>query len=220
MESTRWALLALCVLVALAGCGGDGGGATTSASGSIPELSSGTADTDYEFVEGETWEYRVTQTESTRNLTLEVSSVENGEVTLTQTFVGDETDESVYRGSSGEILRNSSATLVSLHLPQVLVAGHELSVGNSWTPEENASVDLNFFGTTETLSYPVAGQQVSVTGTDTYAGVECYVVEFTGQKANNYETCVRPDGALALYINRTTETGFQISEWSLTDRSR
>lgn len=243
----------LIVLVLLAGCGGgdagtatttgpssvdttasdpstgtDAGTATTTAPSSgdstIPELSSGTADAEYTFVEGDTWTYSVTQTGSTRELTLEVTSVDGDDVTLTQTFVdGNETDERLYTDTDAELLRNTSATLLVLHLPQVLVADHELSEGNSWTPEENVSVDLTFFGETETFDYAVAGQTIEVTGTDSYGGIECYTVEFTEVTSDGEvmsETCVRPDGAFALYLNRTTETGFQLSEWELTNRSR
>ncbi len=223
--------VALCTMVLLAGCGGGGtatpGAATTEGAPggpTVPALSPGTADVEYDFSAGDTWEYDVLQLGANRELTLEVTAINDGEVVLSQTFVEDnETQESTYSGPPAELLRNASPTLATLHLPQVLVAGHELSVGNSWTAESNASIDVTFFGTTETIDYGVEGQTVEVTGTDSYAGIECYTVEFTSVTADgelDREACVRPDGGFALYLNATTPEGSVISEWELTDRSR
>jgi hypothetical protein len=161
---------------------------------------------DFAFSDGDSYRYSAALTNTTsrlevvwevtdvsgEELTAEVGLVWNGTFRPTQTLTG--TPEEIFEGISADSEDVAPVVFLSLRVGPEVAAGHSLTVGNTWTvtPEE---IPGGIRGT----ATPDSGEAtVEVTGTDSYAGVECTNLQLTGEGSQPTTYCVNPEYPFAL----------------------
>lgn len=179
------------------GTEGDAGVTTTAGVG---------ASGDFAFSEGDSYRYSAALTNTTSRLDVvwEVTDVSGEELTAevglvwnetfrpTQTLTG--TPAEIFEGISADSENVAPVVFLSLRVGPEIAAGHSLEVGNTWTvtPDE---IPGGIRGT----ATPESGEaEVEVTGTASYAGVECTNLQVTADGSSPTTYCVNPDYPFAL----------------------
>jgi len=165
----------------------------------------------YQWTRGEQYDYSVSIPDFNQELTWEVTAVQGSQVTVEVTSqTGDRTETTTLEGAQGEIFGQAAESRLagfysSLRAANLVGEGRDLTVGNSW---EVSSGDLAFRGDGD-----IETATVEVTGTDSYAGVECTVLELTpdNEEGTPFTTCVNQDRPFAPYFETQTEQGNEIS---------
>jgi len=159
----------------------------------------------YQWTEGESYTFESgSQQSGSSTFSWTVTDVSDGEVTaeLVAQSSGSEEQTSTFTGPQGAIFSGDSQnfqaiTFVIMQLPQQLVAGRSLSVGNSWT----ISSDEISMGSGST---PTTPQQITieVTGTSQIAGTQCYDIEATSDSSDQaLNACVKQGWPFALTLS-------------------
>lgn len=165
------------------GASGDGGG---------PQY------THFDFEEGASYEYDVVMSGTDGTFRWEVTDVSDDRVTVhTDYLVGGVVFEDTVTGTRATLEAELEATpagpfmtLGVFHPFYDHYGGHDLRVGNSWS----ASVS------SRSATY-------EVTGTDAYAGVDCYGTEVRIDGSLRHEGCVSPDLGLLVHSVVYDQTG-------------
>jgi len=176
---------------------GDGTSGTATPSGEM-EASA----LSYQWTEGESYTYEASSEQSgTSTITWTVTDVSDGQVSVNITAAASgQTRSSTFSGPQGSIFSGDSEnlqalTFVIMQVPQQLVAGRTLEVGNSWTlSSEDLSVGA---GSTNTATPQTV--RVEVTGTSQVAGTQCYDIEATSDaQESTLDACVKEGWPFAL----------------------
>jgi hypothetical protein len=161
----------------------------------------------YQWTEGESYTYEASSEQSgTSTYSWTVTDVSDGQVTVNITSAASgQTRSSTFSGPQGAIFSGDSQnlqalTFVIVQVPQQLVAGRTLEVGNSWTlSSEELSVGA---GSTNTATPQTV--RVEVTGTSQVAGTQCYDVEASSDAQDStLNACVKQGWPFALSLSST-----------------
>jgi len=170
----------------------------------------------YEFQTGESYTYQVGSGATAQELTWEVLSVQGDQVTVEVTSeAGGRTSSSTLEGPQDEIFQQATGDMtallfVSLRVSTVAAEGESLSMGNTWTVRSENLVS------SQQVSWETA--EVEVIDTDTYAGIECSVIEITPDDGSDVLTsCVNQDYPFALSLTQRGGAQFAVE---LTGTSR
>ncbi|EMA43621.1 hypothetical protein [Halococcus saccharolyticus] len=138
--------------------------------------------------------------EGTGSMSFETTEVSNGQATVSfQYDLGEESFESTVTGPVGEVepqiaTSPAYAYLTAIRLGGVtagmLSGGEDLQVGNEFS-QQSAEGSMH----------------IEVTGTDSYAGVECYVIESRVNETLTQETCTQQAFSSAPYVAFYDENG-------------
>lgn len=166
---------------------------------------------DYTFSRGESYTYEVSSSisDDITEVTWEVTSIRDGNVTVKVTTNSSATAEpkTEITAAQDEIFQRALDSEKSFRLPLLLArvpvavsAGKDLSQGNSWIVSLNEiNLDLRNEGSTATPREI----GINVTGTDSVMGVECTTIELTNlmtAKTATTEACVAPEYPFALWV--------------------
>ena len=205
------ATVLLVALVALAGCTGGGGGDASPGNdgdenGNGDGLGTGTYQP-FAFDQPGTWEYDVFVDGSGEGtMTIDITKAAEDQIAATVTYdVGGQVQETTVSGApetiQQQLLRSGAgaAVFTTMATSGAAFTGQQLSAGTEW-------------------SYSQDGQTVSyeVTGTDSYAGQQCYATEVRSNDALAFENCVAPDMGLALYSAAYDVDGNVVMQVELT----
>jgi len=219
-------------LVGLAGCTGagdksepDGSASTATPTAAATETATATerptqtatptqaasaeAASTYAFSEGEV--YRYTLADQSFDLGWEVTDVSGDAVTAEIAFESGENSGSWTvsgaPGGDGETVftaaaatNNITSIFASLRSAVTMTAGHALETGNSW--EITASELMKTFE----MDWDTA--TVTVTGTESHAGVSCQTVQVTPQSNASVTFCVNPEFPFALGLSSSGSAGY------------
>jgi len=138
--------------------------------------------------------------EGTGSMSFETTEVSNGQATVSfQYDLGEESFESTVTGPVGEVepqiaTSPAYAYLTAIRLGGVsagmLSGGEDLQVGNEFS-QQSAEGSMH----------------IEVTGTDSYAGVDCYVIESRVNETLAQETCTQQAFSSAPYVAFYDENG-------------
>lgn len=130
----------------------------------------------------------------------ETTKVTNGKATVTVKYeLGDESSEQTVTGPVGDVTSQFALSPAYLYLAaaqvggfgtSALAGGENLEVGNEFSRQSEGS-SLN----------------IKVTGTDSYAGVDCYVVKTKTNGTLTQQICTPKPGSSAPYVARYDENG-------------
>ncbi|WP_435364257.1 hypothetical protein [Haloarchaeobius sp. DYHT-AS-18] len=185
--------------------GGDAGDGDAGGSGDSSSLQPGEW-TVFDFDEPATYTYDVyMEGEGEGQLIWDIQSVDGDTVTVRMVYdVGDERYESTVSGTKetvqSQLYTNPAGILLvtTMFTPATWYAGQDLSEGTKWSY------------TTQDGSASFA-----VTGTSTYADVECYTSEMTVDQQVLHEGCFAPQLGLAPYTAYYNEDGSLSMEMKL-----
>lgn len=223
MTGSRYVMIALALLIVLAGCSGTGGGdatTTTQTTTAAPTTTGGAptigGDTNTEWVffdfdQPATYEYDVyVRDQGSGTMRWDVTDVSDDQVTVHVVYdVGETSYKSTMTGTRETIRAQLFATpagplvATAMFMPGLWYQGQHMAVGNQWssvTSEGSASF--------------------AVTGTDSYAGVDCYVTEMRFNETVQHRGCVSPDIGLAPHSAFYDEDGTLELEMTLTNYTR
>lgn len=134
----------------------------------------------------------------------DVESVDDGEYTVTLVYeMGDERYESTATGTKDTVVQQfftnpgGIVLVTTMSQPAIWYEGRDLTTGTKWS-----------------YSTPQGSASFAVTGTDTYAGVDCWTSEMKINESVFHEACFSPDLGLAPYAAYYGEDG--TLEMSLT----
>lgn len=202
-----------------------GGAATTEqmTSGDGSGSGTGAAAFTYQWTEGESYTYQSASGDSQSTFGWTVTDVSDDEVTveLLTNSSGSEKRTSTFSGPQGAIFSGDSQnfqtiTFVIMQLPQQLVEGHSLSVGNSWTM---SSTEISMGSGSQTAT----PQQITVevTGKSRIAGTQCYDIEATSsQDDTKLHSCVKKGWPFALSFSTSGGDSSMGGSIELTDYQR
>lgn len=201
--------LVIAISVALAGCGSgdspsadnanDGNNGGDNPGGDNPDGGSGNGGTGdggmvdfFQFDQPARYVYDVNFDGDTGQVVWDVKSVEGNKITVYVSYdVGGDTYESTITGTKeniqGQLLYTPAGTFMMLGMFSPMFGyydGKELYVGKTWSytaPDGSGSMSFE------------------VTGTKTYAGVECYDSQLKINQSVIQEACFSPDLGLAAY---------------------
>lgn len=204
----------LATTVVLAGCSGGGTTTPTDAMDGEPTATDGGVEAegnvtaavsplDYRWQEGESYTYESVIEGSSSRYTWTVAGVIDGQVTAEIVAdYGNATRISTITGPQGNLLgeADSETTIfTALQAFRRIATGHRLETGNSWTI---SSGDYDIGGNRTQV-------EVTVAGTTTVQGVQCYDLEMTfGNRT--FSGCVNEDWPFALsasFSQRTATDG-------------
>ena len=134
----------------------------------------------------------------------DVESIDDGEYTVTLVYeMGDERYETTATGTKDTVVQQfftnpgGIVLVTTMSQPAVWYEGRDLSTGTKWS-----------------YSTPQGSASFAVTGTDTYASVDCWTSEMRINDSVFHEACFSPDLGLAPYAAYYGEDG--TLEMSLT----
>lgn len=134
----------------------------------------------------------------------DVQSIDDGEYTVTLIYeMGDERYETTATGTKDTVVQqfftNPGGIIIvtTMSQPAIWYEGRDLSTGTKWS-----------------YSTPQGSASFAVTGTDTYAGVDCWTSEMKINDSVFHEACFSPDLGLAPFAAYYGEDG--TLEMSLT----
>lgn len=138
--------------------------------------------------------------EGTGSMSFETTEVSNGQATVSfQYDLGEESFESTVTGPVGEVEPQIATSPAYAYLTAVrlggvtagmLSGGEDLQVGNEFS-QQSAEGSMH----------------IEVTGTDSYAGVDCYVIESRVNETLTQETCTQQAFSSAPYVAFYDENG-------------
>lgn len=163
-----------------------------------------TDDETYQFSEGERYEYDIRSGTQTVPISWQVET-RTDDTLVVELTVGSQDSTKTLSGSRTEVLEQARETTVGsvlvpmLELRRRATDDHSLTVGNSWTSEStDASEDWNV-------------ETVTVSGTDSYAGVECHVIQITRDGEHHASACINEDYPFAFALTTTDDTGKEVA---------
>ena len=156
----------------------------------------------YQWTEGESYTYEATSEQGgTTTISWTVTDVSDGQVTANITSMrSGRTQSSTFTGPQGAVFSGESEnlqalTFVVMQLPQQIVAGHSLQVGNSWT----LSSDELAVGDGSAQTATPQEITVRVTGTSEVAGTQCFDIEASSSAQDStLDACVKEGWPFAL----------------------
>jgi hypothetical protein len=207
--------------------GGDAGGdeTTTASDGGMTVTSPDTGmETpgmgefgNYEFSEGESYTYATSGGSFDAEYTWEVTDVSGEQVTVEVTASqSGQTSTTTLEGTQDTIIRQAGNDMaavffLSLRAGNLVAEDRSLTVGNSWTVSVDEVPTTNAQWETST---------VEVTGTDSYNGIQCSVVEITPDTGTPATFCINGNYPFALsFSSEGGDDGMSIT-LELTDASR
>jgi len=166
----------------------------------------------YEWSEGERYDYNITIPNFTRQLGWEVTAVQGSNVTIEVTNeVNGQPFNSTLEGTQGEMFElarqhSVSAFYGTLRAAKLVGDGRSLTTGNSWTVTQS---DLEF----DTSGQDWETATVEVTGTGSYEGIECSVIEVTpdSDEVSPFTACLDQDRPFALSFTTQTQDGNELT---------
>jgi hypothetical protein len=151
-----------------------------------------------EFESPATYTYDVfLEDEGSGTLVWDVQQVSGDRVTVRIDYqVGDVSYQSTVTGTPETVRQQTMMTpagvllMLTMYTPMTWYADQDLTVGNEWS-----------------IATDDGTMRFEVTGTDTYAGVQCYATEVTIDGTTQHESCISPDLGLAPYSAWYDENG-------------
>jgi hypothetical protein len=188
-----------------------GAAATTTGSSAGANASERPTYAFFEFQQPGTYTYEVTMAgsggqERTGEYVIDVLKAADDQYELQVSLtMGGMSSERTFSGTRAEVQRQMLSSrvggmLAPLTTMRGFYGGRSLQVGRSWsysTEQGTASFE--------------------VTGTDSYAGVDCFVSEASANGTVVHEACVSPDRGLAPYVAYYDESGELTYEMTLVD---